>query len=262
MRSDWEVPSFEINEISPKKTEYCIGIPLLNEGEKILKELAKMKELGISELADIIIFDGGSCDGSTDLEKLASFGVRTLLVKKGPGKQGAQFRMGFSYLINQGYLGVVTIDGNNKDGVEAIPLFIEKLMSGYDFIQGSRFIPGGFHLNTPLFRYIAVRFVHAPLISVLSQFHYTDTTSAYRGISTQLLVDKKLDIFRNIFSAYELLFYMSVTAPRVSEKVCEIPVSRVYPNKGNVPTKISWFGNVKILWVLFKLIFGHYKARV
>ena len=60
---------------------------------------------------------------------------------------------------------VVTIDGNNKDCPLSIGDFIAKLEIGYDLVQGSRFIKGGEHKNTPFFRYIAIRLIHAPMLS-------------------------------------------------------------------------------------------------
>lgn len=100
------------------------------------------------------------------LDTLQLYGVNTLLTKTGPGKQGAQLRMGIYFALNRGYKGVLTIDGNNKDSIEDVHKFIEKLQAGYDFVQGSRFIRGGHAVNTPPVRYAAVRLVHAPLISL------------------------------------------------------------------------------------------------
>ena len=248
-----EIPTFTTNEFFEKRHEYCIGIPLLNEGEKIIKQLKKMQDAKIQEHADIIIFDGGSTDEATNKELLTSLNVRCLLVKTGPGKQGAQFRMGFHYILEQGYKGIVTIDGNNKDSVEHIPNFITKLKQGYDFIQGSRFIKGGFHENTPLSRLIAVKLIHSPWISILGKFRYTDTTNAFRGISRKLLESERISIFRSIFNSYELLFYMSIMAPKSGFKTSEIPVERKYPKAGKTPTKINFLGNFKIIGILIKL---------
>ena len=69
--------------------------------------------------------------------------MRALLTKTGPGKLSAQLRMGYAYALDQGYEGVVTIDGNGKDSVEAIPLFVEALDEGIDYAQASRFVTGG-----------------------------------------------------------------------------------------------------------------------
>ncbi len=258
-----QVPEYQIQELlqKRKKTPYCVGIPLLNEGEKIKTQLKKMHDISIGKIADIIIFDGNSTDDSTNIDFLKSVGVKSLLIKTGPGKQGAQFRMGFDYILKQGYKGIVTIDGNNKDSVENISDFIKELENGYDFIQGSRFIKGGYHENTPLMRLIAVKLLHAPWLSLLSGFHYTDTTSAYRGINSQVLKDEKLNIFRDVFSAYELLFYMSAKIPRLGYKTREIPVARCYPDKGKTPTKIKFSGNLKIIGELMKLTLGKYDAK-
>lgn len=247
-----DTPKHEVHELFPKKHKYCVGIPLLNEGEKILKQLKRMQDAKIHEQADIIIFDGDSSDGSTSEENLKNYNVRSIIIKKDTGKQGAQFRMGFEYILKQGYEGIVTIDGNNKDSVEDIPSFIKELESGNDFIQGSRYIKGGRHENTPLSRHIGVRLIHAPWLSFISGFKYTDTTSAFRGISKRVLLSEKLNLFRAEFIAYELLFYMSAFIPRLGFKCKEIPVARVYP-KGKVPTKITLLGNLKILKDLFTI---------
>ena len=156
------VPDFTKTEYHPKQTKYCVCIPIINEGERIIAELKRAQEHSIDKMADIIILDGGSTDGSTD--KMKELGVNTLLVKKGAGKQGAQFRMGFHFCKERGYNGIITIDGNNKDSIEDIPKFIEKLENGYDLIQGSRFIKGGKGINTPLVRLISLRLLHAPII--------------------------------------------------------------------------------------------------
>ena len=256
------VPDFECQEYQEKKTKYCICIPIINEGERIRKELETAKKHNIPQLADIIICDAGSTDGSTDSKLLQDFGVNTLLIKKGPGKQGAQLRMGFWWALNRGYEGIITIDGNNKDSIEDIPNFIEKLEEGYDFIQGSRFIKGGQAINTPLVRYLSVRLLHAPIISLTAKKWYTDTTNAYRAYSKKYLEYPDVKPLRDIFMTYELLAYLSVKADRLHLKTCEIPVRREYPKKGKTPTKISAVkGNSELLKILFNNMFHKYDVK-
>jgi len=253
-----EVPSHTIDVFSPKRSSYCVGIPVLNEGEKIHKQLKEMKKFGLDRYADILLFDGGSTDGALEKAFLREQGVRGLLTKTGAGRQGAQLRMGFAFVLKEGYLGIVTIDGNHKDSVEDIPKFIEKLKEGFHFIQGSRFVPGGRAINTPWMRWLAVRLIHAPALSWASGFHFTDTTLAYRGISSLVLSDDRLALFRNIFSGYELLFYMSARIPSLGYNCTEIAVTRSYPSKGKTPTKITWCGNFGILRELYRVIRGFY----
>ncbi|MGD9560409.1 MAG: glycosyltransferase family 2 protein, partial [Oscillospiraceae bacterium] len=157
------VPDFECTEFFEKRRAYCLLIPVINENGRLAAQLARAQQAGISRWVDIAICDGGSTDGSTQPEKLCRADVRALLVKTGPGRQGAQLRTGIYWALQQGYEGVLTIDGNNKDSIENVPRFIQKLKAGHDFVQGSRFVKGGLAVNTPLHRLLAVRAVHAPL---------------------------------------------------------------------------------------------------
>lgn len=256
------VPNFECEEYAEKRTKYCICIPIINEGERIKKELQTAKEHKINELADIILCDGGSTDGSVEDNILNELGVNTLLTKKGPGKQGAQLRMGLYFALQRGYEGVITIDGNNKDSIEDVPKFIEKLEEGYDLIQGSRFIKGGQAINTPLIRYISVRLIHAPVISLTAGEKFTDTTNAYRAYSKKYLTHPEVQPFRDIFMTYELLAFLSVKASQLKMKTCEVPVRREYPKKGKTPTKISFFkGNSDLMKILVNNLFKKYDVK-
>lgn len=256
------VPKFSSFEFNDRSKDYCVLIPIINEKGLIEKELERAFNAEVYRVADIVICDGGSTDGCTDHDDLKKFKVNTLLVKEDKGKQGAQLRMGFSWAIKRGYKGFITIDGNNKDSIEDVPRFIEKLNEGYAFIQGSRFVKGGQAINTPLSRTIAVKLIHAPIISMTAHKRYTDTTNAYRGYSFEYITDPRVDIFRDIFDTYELLAYLSVRADQLKMKTCEIPVTRAYPKTGNTPTKIHGFsGN----WLLFKILiqnaFGKFKPE-
>ena len=253
------VPKFEANEYSDKSQDYVVLIPIINEGERIIKELKRAYENHISDYADIVICDGGSTDGCTEESGLRKFKVNTLLIKKDEGKQGAQLRMGIWWALQRGYKGIITIDGNNKDSIEDIPRFIEKLKEGYDLVQGSRFVKGGKAINTPFIRLISVRILHAPIISWTAHHKFTDTTNAYRAYSSSYLLDKRVKPLRDIFMTYELLAYLSVRATQLGYRACEIPVTRAYPKKGKTPTKISFFrGNLELMKILLKNARGSY----
>lgn len=256
------VPDYISTEFHQKQSKYCLCIPIINEGDRIQKELERAQKGGIGKLVDIIICDGDSTDGSTESGKMESLGVNTLLVKKGFGKQGAQLRMGFWFALERGYEGVLTIDGNNKDSIESVPLFIKKLEQGYDFIQGSRYVSGGKAVNTPLLRSFAVKFIHSPMISLTAKHKFTDSTNAYRAYSRKYLTHPQVQLFRDIFITYELLAFLSVRATQLGLKVGEVPVERRYPEKGKVPTKISFFkGNMNLIKILIANFRGEYNPK-
>ncbi len=253
------VPKFECTEYQEKEKDYVVLIPIINEGDRITKELKRALKHKVADYADIVICDGGSTDGCTKEANLRKLKVNSLLVKQDEGKQGAQLRMGIWWALQRGYKGIVTIDGNNKDSIEDVPRFIEKIQEGYDLVQGSRFIKGGRAINTPLIRLISVKLIHAPIISLTARQRFTDTTNAYRAYSARYLQDERVQPLRDIFMTYELLAFLSVRATQIGMKACEIPVTRAYPKKGKTPTKISFFkGNSDLMKILLKNARGAY----
>jgi glycosyltransferase involved in cell wall biosynthesis len=252
-----QVPAFDILELGPKRYEYALVIPVINEGERIRRQLQRIK--AAAPLADVVIADGGSMDGSLDPAFLTEVGVRARLTKTGPGRLGAQLRMAYAWCLEEGYVGVVTMDGNGKDGVEAIDTFVEKLREGYGYVQGSRYIRGGLAINTPLDRKIAGRLIHAPLLSLAGRRWFTDTTNGFRGYSAAYLSDPRVDPFRDVFHSYALLFYLTVRAGQLGYRTCEVPVSRSYPAREKTPTKISGFkGRVNMMGELLDVVRGRY----
>ena len=230
-------PSYAVNQFKDKKFDYALVIPVINENGKLLNQLEKIREKSLS--VDLIIADGGSTDGSTELNKLKKLEVSSLLVKLSEGKLSAQLRMAFDYCISAGYKGVITMDGNDKDDADGIEAILKSLKLGFDFVQGSRFIKGGKAINTPMLRYIAIRFIHAPLTSIAAGFKFSDTTNGFRGYSTDLLTNSNVAIFREVFNTYELLAYLPIRAKKLQLNIKEVPVTRSYPKNGEIPTKIN-----------------------
>lgn len=254
----WQFPDFKAAEFSKKKHRYAVCIFVINEGEKVQKQLKKMEQL--SSQIDIIVADGGSTDGSLEPKFLKTVKVRTLLTKTGKGKLSAQMRMALAYTMAEGYEGVVVVDGNGKDDITAVPDFIKLLDQGYDHVQGSRFIEGGKAINTPLERLIAVRMVHAPLLSLASRHRHTDTTNGFRAYSRKLILDPKISVFRDVFATYELHYHLAVESARGGYRLIETPVTRAYPAKGKTPTKISPIkGNASVMGILIKAARRQYR---
>lgn len=257
-RPSWVVPAFDVIRTLGKSKRWAVVIPVINEGARIDSFLSRMHNMGVHAIADMIVVDGGSTDGSLSTKVLEEFDVRTLLLKTGPGKLSAQLRCAYAFALDAGYDGIVTIDGNDKDDPSAIPTFIQALADGVDFVQASRFITGGVAENTPALRDFAIRFIHAPILSISSGFKWTDTTQGFRAYSRRLLVDPTVAPFRDVFSTYELLAYLSHIAPKRGYRCVELPTARRYP-KHEVPTKIAgWRGNVALLGVLINAACGKY----
>lgn len=254
---EWQIPEFKPIELFPKKNKYAVCVFTLNESIRFQQQIQEMVPL--TSRYDIIIADGGSTDGSTDIEFLSANRVNSILIKTGAGKLSSQMRMAFAYSLQRGYEGIITIDGNHKDETSAVDRFSDAFERGMDHIQGSRFIPGGEEINTPLIRLLAIRLIHAPIISLAAGYRYTDTTNGFRGYSAKFLRDPRVAPFRELFSTYELHYYLSIRAAKLGYNITEVPVVRRYPKSGRTPTKISPIkGNLLILKVLILSAIGWY----
>jgi dolichol-phosphate mannosyltransferase len=251
------VPAHERQMFGPKTTRYCVAVFVINEGERIRAQLRAMAPL--ADQIDIVVADGGSTDGSLAPDSLAELRLRALLVKRDAGRLSAQMRMAIAFALEQHYEGIVVIDGNGKDDVAAIPRFIAALDAGYDHVQGSRYVSGGQGINTPFIRTLGVRLLHAPLISLAARWPYSDTTNGFRAYSRRLLTDSRVQPLRDVFSGYELHYYLAIRAARLRFRVTEIPVTRRYPDSGKTPTKISPVkGNLLILRTLASAALGRF----
>ena len=254
-----QVPEFSEHVFREKRNKYCLLIPLLNEGERYFSQARKMKELGIFDKVDVIICDAGSTDGTTDLQWLVEMGHRALLTRHGKGRQSTDMRMGYWWALQQGYEGFCSVDGNDKDDTSAVDQLIEKLDEGYDYIQCSRFMKGGRAINTPTNRFIALRFLNEPVVSIAARKHLSDTSNGFRAFSKKFLLDDRVQPFRDIFYGYELCWYLPVRACQLGFKTIEVPATRAYPASGEIPTKISAVrGKLYILSVLWHIFCNHY----
>ena len=250
-----QLPKYNSEYFFDKKNKYALLIPTLNEGERIQSQLKKIKSLSLENTVDIFILDSNSTDKSLEFDFLKECSVRAKITVF-EGKQGSAFRAGINEVLNQNYDGIITVDGNNKDSMESIFEFVKKLDEGYDFVQGSRFMKGAKHENTPFIRLLAMKLLLIPLVSTLANYRYTEVASAFRAYSKNLLTD--VDVLRDCFVSYEFLWYMSVFAPKNNYKITEIPTERCYPKTGKIPTKISMRGCFDIILQLFYLTIGKY----
>jgi hypothetical protein len=254
------VPDYTVEPLAPRRARFVICVFVLNENGRLHRQLAAMQPYLAG--VDLAIADGGSTDGSVAADVLKPFGVTAVLVKRGPGKLSAQMRMAFHWALESGYDGVIVMDGNGKDGPEAIPAFARKLADGDDHVQGSRFIPGGISENLPRSRWWGLKLLHVPLIRWAAGFRYTDTTNGFRAYSRRLLEDPRVAPLRDLFTTYELHYYLAIRAARLGFRVVEIPVARRYPSHGPIPTKISPVrGGLKVIGCLFRAVSGRLEPR-
>ena len=116
---------------------------------------------------------------------------------------------------------------NGKDNPQEIPRLLTAVEEGYDYIQGSRFLPGGQSENLPLFRRLMVP-ASARLYRLLTGFPGTDALNGFRAYRLSLLKDPRINIWQDWLDRYELEMYLHYKVLSLGYKVKEVPVTKSY----------------------------------
>jgi dolichol-phosphate mannosyltransferase len=128
--------------------KFVVLLPTYNERENVTTLLNLLRQVlaGIRKYEyQILVIDDDSPDGTSDVVRdyLQKHHEVKLLTGKKAGLGKALLR-GMNYAVDK--LGadiVVQMDADLSHDPKVIPLFIEKIDSGYDFAVGSRYIRGG-----------------------------------------------------------------------------------------------------------------------
>lgn len=221
-------------------------IPLYNE-RGAAAELARRMP---SCVASTFVVDDGSTDGGDVMAERAGATV----IRHGRNRGiGAAIRSGLAAAAKDGCDVVVVMAGNGKDRPEEIPLLLEKIDAGYDYVQGSRFARGGRSVNLPFFRGVLIRAFTAAF-RLLTGFSGTDVTNGFRAYRLALLHDPRIRIQQEWLDRYELEYYLHWKFIVLGYRVCEVAVSKTYParrrNYSKIRPFVDWWHMVRPLLLL------------
>jgi dolichol-phosphate mannosyltransferase len=202
--------------------------------------LAKFPDKIVDEICIAV-----DCATKGDLEEIrkaaAKIGTPVHIINSKERKGvGYAIREGIRYALDHGYDVAVLMAGNNKDDPREIHRLLNPIMRGdYDYVQGSRFLPGGRRVKTPILRGIFSRLY--PLIwTLFTDIRCTDVTNGFRAYKLKIFNDKRINIWQSWLDGYGLEYYIHYKVLTLDYKTKEVPVSKVYPyrHKGGY-SKIS-----------------------
>jgi dolichol-phosphate mannosyltransferase len=128
----------------------CVIVPTYNEADSIGRLIdALCADLfpGIQDWTlRLLIVDGHSPDGTAAAvrDRMGRFASLHLLCEPSKRGIGAAYISGFEHAIRElGAQVVIEFDGDLQHPPESIPLMLAGIDAGYDYILGSRRIPGG-----------------------------------------------------------------------------------------------------------------------
>jgi dolichol-phosphate mannosyltransferase len=205
---------------------------------------------------DVIIVDDGSTEkGPGEIAKKYGFHFIRNPERKGVGYA---IREAYNFGLSNHYDILLTMAGNNKDNPEELDRLMEPILSNRaDFVQGSRYLPGGNFGNMPLYRQISTRVIHPLFFSLVSGQRITDSTNGFRAVSAKILRDARINLNQDWLDQYELEPFLFCKSIRLDYRVIEVPCTKIYPDKKLGYSKMKpitgWWS---ILRPLFYLLIG------
>lgn len=209
-----------------KKTAVVV-LPTYNEKENIAK-LVEVLEKIFKRLPhwsmSMLVVDDDSPDGTAQtVEKLKKTVPNLHLLKGSKKGLGEAYKRGFIYALKNlkpDY--IFQMDADFQHDPEDIPHFLKQAEKGYEFIIGSRYIPGGdcpnWEFKRKLYSWLAN--VGARILAGIKKIN--DCTSGYRCIKADFLKNLHLEQLRGNGYAFQLTLLHAAVKKRL--KIVEIPI--------------------------------------
>jgi dolichol-phosphate mannosyltransferase len=228
--------------------------PAFNEAGKI-EHVARAYPRDVVDT--FLVVDDGSTDETASRSQAA--GAR-VLSHPYPQGVGVSIRDGYRLAREENYDIAVVIAGNNKDDPREVTRLLDPICDdGFDFVMGSRYLPGGaYGGDMPLYRVFATRVLHPWIVRLFCNRKVTETSNGYRAIRVSVLRDPRINLEQPWLKDYQLEMYVVMKVLMLADiKTTEVPVSKIYPPReiGNTKMKpiSGWW---KMLYPLFLVGLG------
>jgi glycosyltransferase involved in cell wall biosynthesis len=183
-------------------------IPTLNEEANIPYILPQIPPW----IDEVILVDGHSVDQTVSIARELMPDIR-VVYQEGRGK-GAALRSGFAAATGDI---IVMIDADGSTNPHEIPAFVGALLSGADFVKGSRFMQGGGTADMTLFRVVG-HWGLLTLVNTIFGAKYTDLCYGYSAFWRDLLPKLQLD-----GNGFEIETQMNIRVLQIQARVVEVP---------------------------------------
>lgn len=236
-------------------TNVIVIIPTYNEQESIEKTLLSLqhifKQIPSYEMR-ILVFDSASTDDTQLIVKnlQKKFHNILLLSEKNKSGLGSAYIQAIKYVMSELKPDIIfQFDADGSHQPKYIPEMLELLKSGADVVVGSRYIPGGsIPSNWAFYRKFLSSFGNLFIRSILSK-KYTDYTSGYRGIKTEILQRINMDDF--LSNNYAFLLNFTWALYKAGANIKELPIEFIDRTSGisKLPIK-NIYESIKVVLTL------------
>ncbi|MDH5266240.1 MAG: glycosyltransferase family 2 protein [Candidatus Bathyarchaeota archaeon] len=233
-------------------------IPVYNDTGNMAKVLARFRDGIVDEIC--VVVDCATEDELDEIGRSAAKIETPVHVIENEERKGVGYaiREGIEYALGNGYDVAVVMAANNKDDPGEIPRLLRPILEeDCDYVQGSRFLPGGKRVKNPFLRGVFSR-LYPFVWTLLTNVRCTDVTNGFRAYKLKIFSDKRIDIWQGWLDSYELEYYIHYKVLTLGYKTKEVPVSKVYPyrHKGGYSTISPFRDWWKIVGPLVYLTLG------
>ncbi|MFQ5607124.1 MAG: glycosyltransferase family 2 protein [Candidatus Zixiibacteriota bacterium] len=225
-------------------------LPAYNEEGKIGRVVEKIRATGL-ELSILVVDD---CSTDRTRAEAESAGGRVITHEENTGVGGG-IRTGIKYGMENSYEIGVVMSGDDQHEPRELPSTLAPILSGEcDFVQGSRYMPGGKVINEKRFRKVTTIW-YSRFFTILSGSKITDATNGFRAFRFTVFEDPEINLDQEWLNGYELepyLLYKIVVSGRYRFK--EEPITVRYHATGKEYTKMrpvrDWWRLARPMFIL------------
>jgi len=238
----------------------CIVLPTYNEKENI-ERLIEALEKVFRKIPDwdmkILVVDDSSPDGTGRIVKNLQANYHNLFLLEGEKRGlGEAYRRGFTHALRHFHPDFIfQMDSDFQHNPHEIPHFLKAAEKGYDFIIGSRYIPGGDCPNWEFKRKIYSWLANGIARAIAGIRGINDCTSGYRCISGSFLQNLELRAIRSNGYAFQLSLLHAATRKKL--RILEIPI--LFPSRKQGTSKLGKRDMFDFFFTAIKLRFKHYR---
>lgn len=182
-------------------------IPTLNEERNLPFVIPRIPDW----VHEVILVDGRSTDDTVALARQLRPGIR--VVEERRRGKGAALRAGFS--VAAGDI-IITVDADGSAGPAEFDVFVGALLSGADFVKGSRFVQGGGTSDMELYRRLG-NWLLTFAVRIAFGGRYTDLCYGFNAFWSDVLDEITPDC-----DGFEIETQMNVRALRCRLSVVEV----------------------------------------
>ena len=212
----------------------AVVIPAYNEAAWIGRVLDGMPQ---DPRFEAIVVDDGSDDGTA--EQARAHGAAVVLRLERNSGVGAAIRVGWRCALKRGRPFLALIGADHQHEAAELVLALETLLaSEADYVQGSRFRPGGRIIGSTRTRRVTMT-LYSALVSALARRRVTDASNGFRLLRADVLADPAINLDQDWLRGYALEPYLLFKVLR-RHRVVEVPVTVRYhgPPTTSIPDRV------------------------